>query len=160
MQKSIHNLNIGIELQKDQREDLNFTVGWRNKGMSLHIVPSFLLIYPLPLGSTHFEWQWTPIFLLATAHNPPFLHLSLKAQCPVLLLRLCEKVKDFSGSSTSVKLQGLIESHLEPLTQCTTQLTPPVEGNISTFTHLQPAQLGSFPRGIQFSALMRPGVLK
>lgn len=33
-------------------------------GMSLHTVPPFLLIYPLPLGSTHFEWQWTP-------HIPP-----------------------------------------------------------------------------------------
>lgn len=129
--KNIHNQNIGIvsTTSKATERRLEFHHR-RNKGMSLHIVAPFRLISPSPHGSTHllqrhFEWQWTPEFLRATADNPLSFHLSLKAQCQCC----CSAPQRREGERLLWPLnirQTARSDWVSPgaLTQCTTQLTP------------------------------------
>lgn len=116
----------------------------------------------------HFEWQQNPKFLLATACNPLSPQPLPKGSVPVLLLLLLtkEKVKDFTGSSTSVKPQALIESHLEPSHSAPPSWLQPSRKDFNFYTSsiadptvAKCSQSVSYPRGVQFPVLMRPDSL-
>lgn len=143
----------------------------RNKRMSPPL--AFLLISPLPHGSIHFlqchfEWRWTPKFVLTTylqsSLPPPLLKGSVPSASATALLLTEEKVKRLHWQ---LNIRQTAKSDWVPhgaLTRCTTLLYTLFEGTASaclqslTLPVANCAQLVSFLRGIQFSAIMRPGL--